>query len=591
MENKSFQTELYSYKAESLLAQGGMGSLYLGRRTKVSDRSAHDEVVFKQLPPEHAHDPRLIDLFKREAKLVHLLSHKNIVRVFDLVETTQNGVTEIFIVMEYVRGGDLHTLLRRAKRRQAKLSLDSIFFVTCELLAALSYAHEKRNKKGEPLGLVHRDVSPSNILLGANGVVKLTDFGIARNPTQGSVVFNVKGKIGYMAPEQARGGIVDRRADLFAVGVTLYELLVGERLFVGSALQSPAQIFAQPVVAPSRTRSDVSAELDAIVLRALALDRDARWSTAEEMRTALFQLGRRMGLSLDERTLASDLLRACGNDPSAWRGPDAPMGATLDGGPPSGSGDGTGVIPIDDEPPLARPFTTRPISLPEHELTSIVRLTDDADFDPPPTLVQREPRGLHPTPDHDEPDGDDVAPFDDDRDSEVQTRVQEPEHIAVGLRPRQLAARAARAVFEPPVQRTSPPLPSEHSLHAQPAFLPAPTTRSSSEPLKVLEPPAAADVTRRRPTKSAPPVEAPRRPLPVPVADAKTSAIPTYGPASLAALERNISGRTTGRLVLTVLAVAVLVALGIGLGVMLSGDPLPPGTDPISNPASTGSPR
>ena len=567
---KSFQTDQHSYRVESLLAAGGMGSIYLGRRTKVGVASSHDEVVIKQLPPEHAQDPKLIELFVREAALVASLSHKNIVRVFDLVKTIQNTVDEYYIVMEYVRGGDLRTLLRRARRRQGKLSLDSILFITCEVLSALSYAHDKRNRKGEPLGLVHRDVTPSNILLGQDGVVKLTDFGIAKSPTLGSVVFKVKGKVGYMAPEQARGEPVDRRADLFAVGVMLYELLVGERLFVGSALQSPAMIFAQPVRAPSRSRGDVPPELDEVVLRALALDPEARWGTAAEMRTALLHIAARQSRVLDERTLAADLLRACGSDPSAWLGPDAPMGtSTLEGAP---SGDGTGVIVTDDDSQLDdRPSGTRPISLPEHELTSVAQLVGGADFEPPPTLVQRPPRAEL-TPEPEEPDD---ASFDED--SEVRTRVQPAEHIAARPpRPAVLSARGARVTFEPPVPRASPPLPSEHSLQvplpAQPAFRDMPTRLSSSGPLKVLEapvqPPRAPNPTPARGVGPRP--QAPSH------ADPKTNELHTYGPASLASLERTMSGRTPARLVATLVTVGLLIALGVGLGVLLSGDPMPP---------------
>ena len=588
--DKSFQTDLHSYKAESLLAHGGMGSIYLGRRTKVGADGEHDEVVIKQLPPEHAQDPKLIELFVREAALVASLSHKNIVRVFDLVKTMQGSVDEYYIVMEYVRGGDLRTLLRRARRRQGRLSLDSILFIACEVLSALSCAHEKRNRKGAPLGLVHRDVSPSNILLGASGVVKLTDFGIAKSPTLGSVVFKVKGKLGYMAPEQARGEPVDRRADLFAVGVMLYELLVGERLFVGSTLQSPAMIFAQPVLAPSRSRTDVTPDLDAVVLRALALDRDARWATADEMRAALLHVAQRTTRALDERTLAADLLRACGNDPTAWLGPDAPMGATLEGAP---SGDGTNVIITADEDLDDRPSGTRPNSLPERELTSIVQLVGGADFEPPPTLVQQGPGPAYepgPGPDS---DGDSF-----DADSEVRTRVQPAKYVASHPpRAAALSARVARAAFEAPVPRQSPPLPSEHSLQipvppvAQPASRDLPTRLTSSGPLKIVE------ATAERVRDAAPRAAVGGQRLPS-RAELATSSIPvaaaSYGPASLAALERTLSGRTPARLVVTVLTISLLIALGVGLGVLLSGEPMPatpagptPQAAPPAQPAPT----
>src|SRR6185369_2772691 len=200
------------YVIVEYIAEGGMGAIYLGKKIGVG--GFEKEVVLKQLLPEFTREPKFIDLFLREARLSASLDHANIVRTLDLV----NAGEDYFIVMEYVRGGDLRTLLKRAKRRQARLSIDSVLFVVSEVLAALSYAHDRHTPDGQPLGLIHRDVSPSNILLGVDGSVKLTDFGIAKSQTQGSVVFKVKGKIGYMAPEQARGEPVDRRADLFAVG-------------------------------------------------------------------------------------------------------------------------------------------------------------------------------------------------------------------------------------------------------------------------------------------------------------------------------------------------------------------------------------
>jgi len=355
-----------------------MGALYLGRCISASGERLNDglsaDVVLKHLPPEHAGDPKHIEMFVREAQLSARFDHPNIVRTLDLV----NAGDDYYIVMEYVRGGDLRTILRRAKRRQQKLSIDSVLFIATEVLGALHYAHERRTSDGRPLGVVHRDVSPSNILLSAEGAVKLTDFGIAKSPTQGSVMFKLKGKLGYMSPEQARGEPVDVRSDLFAVGVVLYEALVGERLFVGQIAQAAA-VYSQAVRAPSRKRGEVSTEIDEIVLRSLSLDRGGRYSSAQEFRNALLRVAERTRRKLSEPLLASDLRHACGDDSASWLNLDVPAQATLDGG----AADGTGVILTgDDEFEDDRPLTgTRPAILPSKELTSVVVLVGAARAD------------------------------------------------------------------------------------------------------------------------------------------------------------------------------------------------------------------
>src|SRR5262249_23472244 len=210
MERAVLQTPLDRYVILEYLAEGGMGAIYLGK--KLGMGGFEKEVVLKQLLPEFTEQPEFIDLFLREARLSASLDHANIVHTIDLVAAGN----DFFIVMEYVRGGDLRTLLKRSKRRGREWKPEGALFIGREILGALAYAHAKTGPEGKPLNLIHRDVSPSNILLSSNGEVKLTDFGIAKANTHRSVFYRVKGKIGYMSPEQARGEKLDHRADLYS---------------------------------------------------------------------------------------------------------------------------------------------------------------------------------------------------------------------------------------------------------------------------------------------------------------------------------------------------------------------------------------
>ena len=212
------------------LSEGGMGAIYVGK--KLGAGGFEMEVVLKQLLPEFTQQEEFIDLFLREAKLSATLDHANIVHTIDLV--TAGG--EYFIVMEYLPGGDLRTLLKKAKRRGKRFSPAAAIYISREVLSALAYAHVKRDFDGKPLKLIHRDVSPSNILLSYAGEVKLTDFGIAKAATHTSLFYKVKGKIGYMSPEQAKSEPLDHRSDLYSLAVCMYEILTGERLFVHAGL-------------------------------------------------------------------------------------------------------------------------------------------------------------------------------------------------------------------------------------------------------------------------------------------------------------------------------------------------------------------
>jgi len=298
------------------LSEGGMGAIYVGK--KMGAGGFEMEVVLKQLLPEFTQQEEFIDHFLREAKLSATLDHANIVHTTHPV--TARG--EYFIVMEYLPGGDLRTLLKKAKRRGKRFSPAAAIYVSREVLGALAYAHSKRDFDGNPLKLIHRDVSPSNILLSNSGEVKLTDFGIAKAATHTSLFYKVKGKIGYMSPEQAKSEPLDHRSDLYSLAVCMYEILTGERLFVAAGITTSAdEIYSQPVPLVSKKVPGVPAELDAVMQKALALSPDKRYQTAGEFQEALMRCAHRNGLLMSAPELAAQLFDLCG-PPESWRGAD-----------------------------------------------------------------------------------------------------------------------------------------------------------------------------------------------------------------------------------------------------------------------------
>jgi len=301
------------YVVQEYLAEGGMGAIYLGK--KLGAGGFEKQVVLKQLLPEFTQQPEFIDLFLREARLSATLDHANIIRTIDLVTAGE----EYFIVMEFLDGADLRTLLKRSKLRKHRFDPAAGIYVAREILSALSYAHSKLSLDGKPLRLIHRDISPSNILISQQGEVKLTDFGIAKASTHNSVFYRVKGKVGYMSPEQARSEDLDARSDLYSLAVCLYEMITGERLFVQVGLTTSAEeMYSQPIPLVSRKVPGLPAALDQVMLKALSVDRDHRYQTAGEFQEALLRVAHRHGLMCSAPELA-DHLRDVAGDPNYWR--------------------------------------------------------------------------------------------------------------------------------------------------------------------------------------------------------------------------------------------------------------------------------
>ena len=255
-------------------------------------------LVIKRILNELSENPDFVEMFINEAKIAVTLSHANIVQVFDLGRADDT----YFIAMEYVAGSDLATVLRRARKYGKPLPAELAVYVVSEVAKGLDYAHRRRDAEMQPMRIVHRDVSPQNVLLSFEGEVKLTDFGIAKARTTvptGTEAGVLKGKYAYMSPEQARGKDVDARTDIFALGVVLYEALSGQNPFLQPSTYDTLQVVREGKAAPIESVAEVPDELAAIVGQAMHPDPDERHANAglfyEDLIQYLYASGRRAG--------------------------------------------------------------------------------------------------------------------------------------------------------------------------------------------------------------------------------------------------------------------------------------------------------
>jgi serine/threonine protein kinase len=270
------------------IGRGGMADVFKGR---VQGPAGFERIfVVKRILPHLSEEPQFTRMFIEEAKLSARLNHPNIVQVFELGAVDK----EYFIAMEYVRGRDLAETMRTFWARVGPPRPELVAYIGREMCRALAYAHDLTGDDGDLIGMIHRDVSPSNVMLSYEGAVKILDFGIAKalgneskdegNTQRGTL----KGKFAYMAPEQTQGSDVDRRIDIFASGIVLHEILTGRRLFKGeNDMQTVEKVRQCEVSPPSMQNPLCPPEMDAIILRALARDRDERFQSAAEMADAL----------------------------------------------------------------------------------------------------------------------------------------------------------------------------------------------------------------------------------------------------------------------------------------------------------------
>jgi tetratricopeptide (TPR) repeat protein/tRNA A-37 threonylcarbamoyl transferase component Bud32 len=261
------------------IGAGGMAEVFLARFRGA--QGAEKLLVVKKIHPAFASNARFISMFVDEAKVAMRLNHSNIVQVYAFEQIGDDHI----LAMEYVDGRDLHEIRNAVWAAGKRVPHGLAAFVAAEVAKGLDYAHSRRDDRGKPLDIVHRDVSPQNVLVSRDGAVKVTDFGIARaRSLHEESLGEVKGKLGYMAPEQARGLPVDRRADIYSLGVILHELLVGRPLVPSGSREELLEIVRSGVhLSPRAVDPGVPEELDAVVRRAMAVDPRDRYPTAREM--------------------------------------------------------------------------------------------------------------------------------------------------------------------------------------------------------------------------------------------------------------------------------------------------------------------
>src|SRR5688572_30633006 len=261
-------------------------------------------VALKRLLPHLAEDASFVKSFVREAKLASLLRHANIVQLYELGRVS----TTYFISMEHIDGRDVRRLLRQARKVTGPPTINVTLSLLIQLCDALDYAHTRcDDDQGEPLHIVHRDVSPSNLLVTKSGHLKVIDFGIAKAQSNQlrTATGRVKGKLAYMAPEAIAGKELDARSDVFSAGVIAHELLTARPLFASkNEYQTLLKVQKGDILPPSTFNQACPPELDAVVLKALARDPDQRWRSASEMRDALHEVRIRYHISATNREVA-----------------------------------------------------------------------------------------------------------------------------------------------------------------------------------------------------------------------------------------------------------------------------------------------
>lgn len=274
-------TDQYRFKFNRLIAEGGMGNIY--EATLFGDEGFEKKLVIKMLRGELSKADDFIKLFIGEAKLVADLVHQNIVQIYKLGKVEGS----YYIAMEFVKGVNLKDLMEKQKQMEVLIDVELGAFIISRVCRGLEYAHDKCGVDGRPLGIVHRDINPNNLMVSVEGEVKVTDFGVAkaRNVMENKEGTVIMGKAPYMSPEQAQGKVTDRRCDVFALGIVMYELLTGVSLF-GNAQDARAimrNVIEQEITPPSRINRAIPEPLEKIIMKALDRDLDRRYPDAGKM--------------------------------------------------------------------------------------------------------------------------------------------------------------------------------------------------------------------------------------------------------------------------------------------------------------------
>ncbi len=301
-------SEQQRYRVLKRLASGGMAEVFVAESAGIE--GFRKQVAIKRVLPQLSKKEQFIAMFLDEARLSAHLSHSNVVSVFDI------GVGDgtYFIVMEYVDGADLKAVMDYTKKIGRTAPVEAAVYVATRICQGLAYAHDLKID-GKPLAIIHRDITPANVLITRYGEVKIVDFGLAKASSQlaASDAGVIKGKFGYLAPETVMEKPVDQRVDVFAVGIILWEMLAGQRLFQGeSDFQTVRKVRDAVIPSLPQLNRDVPAELDEIVRHALAKDPESRYRTAQELGRDLTRFLFRYGLPVSDDDVAELVKKAMG---------------------------------------------------------------------------------------------------------------------------------------------------------------------------------------------------------------------------------------------------------------------------------------
>src|SRR5262245_18354275 len=299
------------------IGTGGMAEVYLARTTVA--QGLNKTLVIKKIHTAYARSRQFVTMFVDEAKIALGLNHPNIIQVFDF-----GAVGDTYVLaMEYVEGLDLLRLLQEAAKARVRLPYGISSYIVQQLAKGLDYAHRKTDEFDQPLGIVHRDISPQNVLLSWDGGVKIVDFGIARARDVHEEQGVIKGKFAYMSPEQARGEAVDCRSDVFAAGIVLFELASARPLFHGKGKEALEIVKSGAIPRPGDFAPELPPTLEKIILKALAFHRSDRYQTARDLQHELgkFQLesAQKHCALTDSGVLAQQLSQFCGDRAAAPR--------------------------------------------------------------------------------------------------------------------------------------------------------------------------------------------------------------------------------------------------------------------------------
>ncbi len=358
-------SEFGQYIIEEHIATGGMADVYKARMMGME--GFQKTVAIKRILANLTDSDEFVRMFIDEAKLAAQLNHNNIIHIYDLGKVDRSH----YIAMEYIEGHDLRSILEKCRQRDVKMPIELALHITNLLASALDYAHKKHDFDNRALGLVHRDVSPQNVLISFDGDVKLCDFGIAKAASKASQTRAgaLKGKLQYMSPEQAWGKDIDHRSDIFSLGLVLFEMLTNEKVFSGTSELSVLEQVRDPIItAPSMKNAEVDSEVDRIIFLALNADRDERYQSAEEMKRDLEKVIHKKGWSANRSTLVSFLESLDSGRKVEAVAADA-SSAPAQPGPPSRSAPPT--------PPVKPPPGTSPGPPPVEEPDVLLAADDD----------------------------------------------------------------------------------------------------------------------------------------------------------------------------------------------------------------------